>query len=45
MRGIPPPEDWRPFSDMTDEAWSKILTDRAFPGYSEREGMERWTGF
>lgn len=36
---------WRPCSDMPDERWSKTLVALGFPGYPEREGMERWSGF
>ena len=38
-------KEWRQLSDVSDEAWSKTLKTLGFPGYPEREGMERWSGF
>jgi hypothetical protein len=50
LRKIDPAPDgsdneWRNLSDMPDEDWSRTLNNLEFPGYPEREGMERWRGF
>ena len=37
--------EWRTLSDIPDEDWSKTIGAIGFPGYPEREGMERWSGF
>jgi hypothetical protein len=38
-------ESWRVLSDVTDAVWADSLSALGFPGYPEREGMERWSGF
>jgi hypothetical protein len=37
--------EWRNLSDISDEDWAKTIGAIGFPGYPEREGMERWSGF
>jgi hypothetical protein len=37
--------EWRNVSDISDDAWSKTMGTIGFPGYPEREGVERWGGF
>ena len=45
LRPDEPIEDWRDLSDVSEESWKRVLTERNFPKYPEREGMESWTGF
>jgi hypothetical protein len=37
--------EWRCLSDISEENWLSTLKRLGFPGYPEREGMERWSGF
>jgi hypothetical protein len=38
-------KEWRCLSDIPEEDWSRTLKGLGYPGYPEREGMQRWSGF
>jgi hypothetical protein len=38
-------KNWRDLSDIAEQSWLEALQRLGFPGYPEREGMERWEGF
>jgi hypothetical protein len=45
VQPVQPDGPWVDLCDMPEEDWVRGLSERSFPGYVQRKGMERWSGF